>query len=56
MNLRSGHLLQVFQVGVEQVAAGQGDPQNWLDDVADGAVVRKTDLLGCVHEVTATEK
>ena len=54
MYLRSRHLLQVLQVGVEQVAAGQRNPQNRLDDVADGAVVGQTDLLRCVHEVTAT--
>lgn len=56
VNLRSGHLLQVFQVGVEQVAAGQRDPQDRLDDVADGAVIWKTDLLCCVHEMTTTEE
>lgn len=53
VNLRSRHLLQVLQVGVEQVAAGQRDAQNRLDDVADGAVVRQPNLLCCVHEVTA---
>jgi len=51
--LRSGHLLQVLQVGVKQVAAGQRNPQNRLDDVAHGAVVGQTDLLRCVHEVAA---
>lgn len=39
---------------MEQVAAGQRDPQNRLDDVADGAVVRQADLLSSVHEVTTT--
>lgn len=43
-------------MGVEQVTAGQRNPQNRLDDVADGAVVGQTDLLCCVHEVTATGK
>lgn len=56
MYFRSGHLLQVLQVGVEQVAAGQRNPQNPLDDVADGAVVWETDLFCRVHEVTATGK
>lgn len=56
MHFRSRHLLQVLQVGVEQVAAGQRNPQNPLDDVANGAVVRETDLFCCVHEVTATGK
>lgn len=41
---------------MEQVAAGQRNPQNRLDDVADGAVVGQTDLLRCVHEVAAAEK
>lgn len=41
-------------MGVEQVAAGQWNPKNRLDDVANGAVVRQTDFLCCVHEVTAT--
>lgn len=54
MYLRSRHLLQVLQVGVEQVAAGQRDAQNRLDDVADGAVVGQADLLRRVHEVPAT--
>lgn len=54
--LRSGHLLQVLQVGVKQVAAGQRNPQNRLDDVADGAVVGQADLLRRVHEVPATGK
>ena len=56
MYLRSWHLLQVLQVGVEQAAAGQRDPQDRLDDVAHGAVVGQADLLCCVHEVTATSK
>lgn len=56
VNLRSRHLLQVLQVGVEQVAAGQWDPENRLDDVADGAVIGQTDFLCCVHEVAATGK
>lgn len=41
-------------MGVKQVAAGQRNPQNRLDDVTDGAVVRQADLLRCIHEVTAT--
>lgn len=53
MDFRPRHLLQVLQVGVEQVAAGQRNPQNPLDDVADGAVVRETDLFCRVHEVAA---
>ena len=56
MEFRPGHLLQVLQVGVEQVAAGQRDPQHGLDDVADGAVVRETDLLCCVHKMATTER
>lgn len=56
MNLRSGHQLQVLQVRVEQAAAGQRNPQNRLDDVADGAVVGQADLLRRVHEVPATGK
>lgn len=56
MDFRPRHLLQVLQVGVEEVAAGQRDPQNPLDDVADGAVVRETDLLRRVHEVAAAGK
>lgn len=55
VDLRSGYLLQVFQVGVEQVAAGQRDPQNRLDDVTDGAVVGQSNLLCRVHEVAATK-
>lgn len=39
---------------VEQVAARQWNPQNWLDDVADGAVVRETDLFCSVHEMATT--
>ena len=54
VDLRSWHLLQVLQVGVKQVAAGQRNPQNRLNDVADGAVVGQADLLRRVHEVTAT--
>lgn len=54
VKFRFGHLLQVLQVRVEQVAAGQRNPQNRLDDITDGAVVRQTDLLCSVHEVTAT--
>lgn len=53
VNLRARHLLQVLQVGVEQVAARQRDPQHRLDDVADGAVVGQTDFLRRVHEVAA---
>lgn len=56
VHLRPGHLLQVLQVGVEQVAAGQGDPQDPLDDVADGAVVGQPDLFCRVHEVAAAGK
>lgn len=41
---------------VKQVAAGQRNPQNRLDDVADGAVVGQADLLRRVHEVPATGK
>lgn len=41
---------------MKQVAAGQRNPQNRLNDVADGTVVRQADLLRCVHEVTATRK
>lgn len=54
VNLRSRHLLQVFQVGVKQAAPSQRDPQNRLNDVADGAVIREADLLCCVHKVTPT--
>ena len=43
-------------MGVKQVAAGQRNPQNRLDDVADGAVVGQANLLSCVHEVAATGK
>lgn len=43
-------------MGVEQVAAGQGDPQNPLDDVADGAVVGQPDLFCRVHEVATAGK
>lgn len=53
VHLRAGHLLQVLQVGVEQVAAGQGHPQDPLDDVAHGAVVGQPDLFRRVHEVAA---
>lgn len=56
VHLRPRHLLQVLQVGVEQVAAGQRDPQNPLDDVADGAVVGQPDLFCRVHEVAAAGK
>lgn len=56
MDFRARHLLQVLQVGVEEVAAGQRNPQNPLDDVPDGAVVWETDLLCCVHEVTTAGK
>lgn len=55
-NLWSSHLLEVFQVGVEQVAAGQTDAEDWLDDVADGTVIGKSDLLRRVHKVTSTGK
>lgn len=48
--------MQVLQVGVEQVAPGQRNPQNPLDDVTNGAVVGESDLLRRVHEVTATGK
>lgn len=41
---------------VKQAAAGQRNPQNRLDDVADGAVVGQADLLRRVHEVPATGK
>lgn len=41
---------------VKQVAACQRNPENRLDDVTDGAVVRETDLLGCVHEMTSAAK
>lgn len=43
-------------MGVKEVAAGQRNPQNRFDDVADGAVVGQADLLCCVHEVAATGK
>lgn len=43
-------------MGVKQVAAGQRNPQNRLDDVADGAVVGQADLLCRVHEVATTGK
>lgn len=56
MELRLGHLLQVLQVGVEEVTAGQGHAQHGLDDVADGAVVRETDLLCGVHEMATTDQ
>lgn len=56
VNLRSGHLLQVFQVRVKQAASGQRDTQDRLNDVADGAVIGQADLLCCVHKVTTTEK
>lgn len=56
VNLRPGQQLQVLQVRVEQAAAGQRDPQNRLDDVADGAVVGQADLLGRVHEVATAGK
>lgn len=41
---------------MKQAASGQRDSQNRLNDVADGAVIGQTDLLCCVHKVTATEK
>lgn len=43
-------------MGVKQVAAGQRNPQNRLDDVADGAIVRQANLLRRIHEVTTTGK
>lgn len=43
-------------MGVEQVAAGERDPQNRLDDVADGAVIGQSNLLCRVHEVTAAKR
>ena len=55
VKFRFGHLLEVLEVRVEQAAAGERNPQHRLDDVADGAVVGQTDLLGGVHEVTAAE-
>lgn len=51
MELGGGHLLQVLQVGVEEPAADEGHAQQGLHDVADGAVVRQPDALGCAHEV-----
>lgn len=51
-----GHLLKVLQVGVKQAASGQRDTQNRLDDVANGTVIRETDLLSCVHEMASTVK
>lgn len=41
---------------VEEAAARQRNAENRLDDVTDGAVVRETDFLRRVHEVTATEE
>lgn len=43
-------------MGVEEVAAGQGHPQHGFDDVADGAVIRETDLLCSVHEMATTDR
>lgn len=54
VKFRSGHLLEVLQMGVEKVTAGQRHPQHRLDDVADGAVVRQTNLLCRVHKMAAT--
>ena len=49
-----GQLLQVLQVGVEQVRVRQPHLQQRLDDVTDGAVVRETDLLRRADEVAQT--
>ncbi|TNN49582.1 hypothetical protein EYF80_040200 [Liparis tanakae] len=45
----------VLQVGVEEVCVRQRDLQQRFDDVADGAVVRESDLLGRADEITQTE-
>lgn len=54
VDLRLGHLVEVLQVGVEEVAADELHAQHGLDDVADGAVVGQADLLCSAHEVTPT--
>lgn len=54
VDLCLGHLVQVLQVGVEEVAPDELHPQHGLDDVADGAVIGQADLLRCAHEVAAT--
>lgn len=54
MDLRLGHLVEVLQVGVEEVAPDELHAQHRLDDVADGAVVWQADLLCSAHEVTPT--
>lgn len=51
VDLRLGHLVEVLQVRVEEVAADELHPQHGLDDVADGAVVGQADLLRGAHEV-----
>ena len=47
----SGQLLQVLQVRMEEVCVCQGDLQQRLDDVADGAVVWEADLLCRADEI-----
>lgn len=54
VELRGRHLLQVLQVGVEEPAADERHAQQGLHDVADGAVVRQPDPLGCAQEVAPT--
>lgn len=51
VDLRLGHLVEVLQVRVEEVAPDELDAQHGLDDVADGAVVGQADLLCRAHEV-----
>jgi len=51
VDLRLGHLVEVLQMRVEEVAPDELHPQHGLDDVADGAVVRQADLLRGAHEV-----
>lgn len=54
VNFRLRHLMQVLQVGVEQVTSDQLHSQHRLNDVTNGAVVRQADLFSSAHEVAAT--
>ena len=52
MDLCLGHLVEVLQVRVEEVAADKLHAQHGLDDVANGAVIRKTHSFCSTDEIT----
>lgn len=53
-NFTLRYLMQVLQMRMEEGASDKLDPKNRLYDVTDGAVIGKSNLLGCVYKVATT--